>query len=337
MDWLAEQAAHNADGLALRFGSDRWRYADLDAAASKMCACLAAAGVVGGTHVGVLLPNCPDYLVLVHALLRVAAVLVPLNTRLTTTELRWQMEHADVALLICNADTAAIARVLECPWLELPGTEASAPARQSETHSNAQFLVFTSGTSGRPKAVQLTRSNILAGSQASAARLGVQAHDCWLLCMPLYHVGGLAAALRSCIYGTAIDLQAGFDVNMVCSAIAAGHITIVSLVPTMLQRLLAAGAAPPPSLRCVLLGGSAAPPELVHRALALGWPIFPTYGLTETAAQAVTATPAEALAKPSSVGRPLDGIRVEVLGSGGQQLPGEIGEIAVAGLTVMHG
>ena len=337
MDWLAEQAAHNADGLALRFGSDRWRYADLDAAASKMCACLAAAGVLGGTHVGVLLPNCPDYLVLVHALLRVAAVLVPLNTRLTTTELRWQIEHADVALLICNADTAAIACALECPWLELPGTEASAPARQIETHSNAQFLVFTSGTSGRPKAVQLTRSNILAGAQASAARLGVQAHDCWLLCMPLYHVGGLAAALRSCIYGTAIDLQAGFDVNMVCSAIAAGHITIVSLVPTMLQRLLAAGAAPPPSLRCVLLGGAAAPPELVHRALALGWPIFPTYGLTETAAQAVTATPAEALAKPSSVGRSLDGIRVEVLGSGGQQLPGEVGEIAVAGPTVMQG
>ena len=337
MDWLAEQAARNADGLALRFGSDRWRYADLDAAASKMCACLAAAGVVGGTHVGVLLPNCPDYLVLVHALLRMAAVIVPLNTRLTTTELRWQIEHADVALLICNADTAAIACALECPWLELPGTEASAPARQIETHSNAQFLVFTSGTSGRPKAVQLTRSNILAGAQASAARLGVQAHDCWLLCMPLYHVGGLAAALRSCIYGTAIDLQAGFDVNMVCSAIAAGHITIVSLVPTMLQRLLAAGSAPPPSLRCVLLGGAAAPPELVQRALALGWPIFPTYGLTETAAQAVTATPAEALAKPSSVGRSLDGIRVEVLGSGGPQPPGEVGEIAVAGPTVMQG
>ena len=155
--------------------------------------------------------------------------------------------------------------------------------------------------------------------------------------MPLYHVGGLAAALRSCIYGTAIDLQAGFDVNMVSSAIAAGHITIVSLVPTMLQRLLAAGSSPPPSLRCVLLGGAAAPPELVHRALALGWPIFPTYGLTETAAQAVTATPAEALAKPSSVGRSLDGIRVEVLGSGGQQLPGEVGEIAVAGPTVMQG
>ena len=184
MDWLAEQASHNADGLALRFGSDRWRYADLDAAASKMCACLAAAGVVGGTHVGGLLPNCPDYLVLVHALLRMAAVLVPLNTRLTITELRWQIEYADVALLICNADTAAVARVLECPWLELPGTEASAPARQSEIHSNAQFLVFTSGTSGRPKAVQLTRSNILAGAQASAARLGVKAHDCWLLCMP---------------------------------------------------------------------------------------------------------------------------------------------------------
>ncbi len=197
MDWLAEQAAHNADGLALRFGSDCWRYEDLDAAASKMCACLAAAGVVGGTHVGVLLPNCPGYLVLVHALLRMAAVIVPLNTRLTTTELRWQIEHADVALLICNADTAAIARALECPWLELPGTQASAPARQIETHSNAQFLVFTSGTSGRPKAVQLTRSNILAGAQASAARLGLLEHDCWLLCMPLYHVGGLAAALRT--------------------------------------------------------------------------------------------------------------------------------------------
>ena len=337
MDWLADQAARNPEGLAVRCGAARWRYAELDAAATEMAACLAAAGVVNGSHVAVLLPNCPEYLVLVHAVLSLAAVLVPLNTRLTRVELQWQIEHADVALLVCNASTAGFATVLDCPRLELPGTRATAPALRINARCDAQFLLFTSGTSGRPKAVQLTAANLLAGAQASAQRLGVMPDDCWLLCMPLYHVGGLAAALRSCIYGTAVELQAGFDADLVASAIASGQITIVSLVPTMLQRLLAAGAETVPNLRCVLLGGAAAPKELVLRALGRGWPVFPTYGMTETAAQAVTATPAGALAKPASVGRPLPGIGVEVLGSHGQPLmAGEVGEICVAGPTVMN-
>lgn len=337
MDWLADQAVRNPAALAVRFGTSRWCYADLDAAATEMAACLVAAGVVNGSHVAVLLPNCPEFVVLVHAVMRLAAVLVPLNTRLTKVELQWQIEYADVALLVCNAATADLAKVLDCPRLELPGTIATAPALRVKARCAAQFLMFTSGTSGRPKAVQLTSSNLLAGAQASAQRLGVMPNDCWLLCMPLYHVGGLAAALRSCIYGTAIELQAGFDASLVTAAIAAGHITIISLVPTMLQRLLAAGAEASSSLRCVLLGGAAAPAELVLRALALGWPIFPTYGMTETAAQAVTATPAGALAKPASVGWPLAGISVEVVGSRGQQLaPGEVGEICVAGPTVMN-
>lgn len=337
MDWLADQAVRNPAALAVRFGTSRWCYADLDAAATEMAACLVAAGVVNGGHVAVLLPNCPEFVVLVHAVMRLAAVLVPLNTRLTKVELQWQIEYADVALLVCNAATADLAKVLDCPRLELPGTIATAPALRVKARCAAQFLMFTSGTSGRPRAVQLTSSNLLVGAQASAQRLGVMPNDCWLLCMPLYHVGGLAAALRSCIYGTAIELQAGFDASLVTAAIAAGHITIISLVPTMLQRLLAAGAEASSSLRCVLLGGAAAPAELVLRALALGWPISPTYGMTETAAQAVTATPAGALAKPASVGRPLAGISVEVVGSRGQQLAaGEVGEICVAGPTVMN-
>ena len=337
MDWLAEQAARNPAALAVMFGTVRWRYANMDAAATEMAACLAAAGVVRGSHVAVLLPNCPEYLVLVYAVLRLGAVLVPLNTRLTKVELQWQIEHADVALLVCNAVTAGLSQALDCPRLELPGTKATAPALELRSRCDAQFLLFTSGTSGRPKAVQLTSGNILAGAKASAQRLGVMPNDCWLLCMPLYHVGGLAAALRSCIYGTALELQVGFDTSLVSSAIGAGHITIVSLVPTMLQRLLDAGAEALPNLRCVLLGGAAAPAELVRRALGRGWPIFLTYGMTETAAQAVTATPADALTKPASVGRPLAGITLSVVDSGGQQLaPGEVGEICVAGQTVMN-
>ena len=337
MDWLAEQAARNPAALAVMFGTVRWRYANMDAAATEMAACLAAAGVVRGSHVAVLLPNCPEYLVLVYAVLRLGAVLVPLNTRLTKVELQWQIEHADVALLVCNAVTAGLSQALDCPRLELPGTKATAPALELRLRCDAQFLLFTSGTSGRPKAVQLTSGNILAGAKASAQRLGVMPNDCWLLCMPLYHVGGLAAALRSCIYGTALELQVGFDTSLVSSAIGAGHITIVSLVPTMLQRLMDVGAGALPNLRCVLLGGAAAPAELVQRALGRGWPIFPTYGMTETAAQAVTATPADALAKLASVGRPLPGITVSVVDSRGQQLaPGEVGEICVAGQTVMN-
>jgi O-succinylbenzoic acid--CoA ligase len=112
----------------------------------------------------------------------------------------------------------------------------------------------------------------------------------------------------------------------------------VSLVPTMLARLLDAGWSPPPALRFVLLGGAPASESLIDRCAAADVPVHPTYGATETASQIATARPAEAFERPGTVGRPLDGIEVAVQGPSGDHVPpGTVGELVVSGPVVSPG
>ena len=155
-------------------------------------------------------------------------------------------------------------------------------------------VVFTSGSSGRPKGVVLSRAAAIAAAEASAARLGWRADDRWLLALPLAHVSGLAIVVRCLAARRPIVLGAPL-----ATALARHAITLASLVPSQLAALLADPAwRPPPSLRAVLLGGAAAAPALVAAARARGVPVHPTYGMTETFGQVATGddtTPADAV------------------------------------------
>jgi len=340
-DWLAHQARAHPQRLALIWEDERWTYAALDAEVTRLADHLAAHGVRPGDHVAAHMPNRPEYVFLIHALARLGAVLVPLNTRLTDEERRWQVEHADCNFLIEGRDARGELRVASCELrVRNLATRYSQLATPNSPLATPQSIIFTSGTTGRPKGAVLTFENHFWSAVASAFRLGVDPQDRWLLCMPLYHVGGMAIVLRSCLYGTAVVLHPRFDPAAVNEALEAQPITLVSLVPTMLHRLLETrGERPiPPTLRCILLGGAAAPPALLERCLALNLPVATTYGLTETASQVATATPAEVRRKPGTVGKPLPFTEVRILGEDGRELPpGEIGEIAVRGPTVMAG
>ena len=186
---------------------------------------------------------------------------------------------------------------------EAEGSTAHAQGLESQIQS----VVFTSGTTGAPKGVQLSFENLFWSATASSYRLGIDSEDRWLSCLPLYHVGGLAVVFRSCLYGTAIALQRRFELELFQRCLREDRVTLTSLVPTMLHRLLHSVHATvwPDSLRLVLLGGAAAGPALLQEAQETGAPVATTYGLTETASQVATALPGEVRCKPDSVGRPL--------------------------------
>jgi len=344
LDWLAHRAAISPQNVALIFQEQPWSYAALNRLVANLCAQLATAGVQAGQHVAVLMPNRVEYVGVVHALARLGAVLVPLNLRLTPAELRWQIKQANCVWLVCNHDTAATAAGLECPTLNLPALPPASNAQAWDSRplnlEAVQGVLFTSGTTGRPKGAMLTFNNHLWGATASAFRLGTGPADRWLLCMPLYHVGGIAILFRCCLYGTAVVLQAGFETGAVARALKTEGVSLVSLVPTMLHRLLESepdcltGSA----LRCILLGGAAASPTLQERCRRLNLPVATTYGLTEAASQVATALPEAATRLPGSVGRPLMFLQVQIVDQARQSLPaGETGEILVAGPTVMRG
>lgn len=347
MDWLKARVAATPDALALIIGQERWSYADLDRLVDQVCVGLHDK-VQPGQIVGVLLPNDLAYVCLIHAVARLCAILLPLNTRLTAAELAWQLEYTDCELLIYGGETAVVTKELSMAndQLSIVNSDSLFVENDGDFHrpkfalSNLQAIVFTSGTTGKPKGAMLTFANHFWSAMASAYRLGLHNDDLWLSCLPLYHVGGLAVIWRSCLYGTAVSLHPRFDVEAVSDDLDKNPITLISLVPTMVYRLLALrGERPfPSSLRLLLLGGAAATPDLVADCQRLGIPVATTYGLTEAASQVATMLPQDVVQKPGSVGKALMFSQVRIIDDNGASLPsGELGEIVISGPTVMAG
>ena len=347
---LQWRAARTPDASALESAAGRWTFADLHDRARRGAAWLAASVPPGDAPVGVLLPGDAEFAAWFHAIGLAGRVSLPLNLRLTAGELSRQLEDARVGWLLGAAGDVRLAelesrvpdlRACTVPALEsLPAPAGALPVDLAGPDPDATFTVlYTSGTSGRAKGACLSRANFLASAEASLERLGPVVSDRWLACMPLFHVGGLSILMRSLRFGGPVRLLPRFDAAEVSDALDAGDVAAVSLVPTMLSRLLAhRGIRPaPPGLRTVLLGGAAAAPELVARALAAGFPVCPTYGLTEACSQVATAPPPFAGATQPQAMRPLQGTELRIVHEGRDVAPGTPGEILVRGPTVMRG
>jgi O-succinylbenzoic acid--CoA ligase len=333
---------------ALITAARTWTYAALVEEALAVAARLAAWGVKSGDRVAMLSPNSADYVLLVHALLELGAALVPLNTRLTPNELRYQVQTAAPQLLIDAPETEALGRELSREVAAIPfevRTFRSVhldPVAHDQALNDDAAIIFTSGTSGRPKGARLTRRSLVNNALYSNARLSsdTPGDDRWLLTLPLYHVGGLSIVYRSFIAGqTLIVYEGSFEPERLALMLHQHQITHVSLVPTQLYRMLEAGIVLPSSLRVILLGGAAAAPDLLRRAFDLGLPIAPTYGMTEAASQIATLLPDDARHKPGSVGKALSPqTRIWVIDESGADLPAnEIGEIVIQSDTLMRG
>jgi O-succinylbenzoic acid--CoA ligase len=339
-DWLRARATATPEGIALIFNEESWTWRELDALTSRLCAKLKSLNIRPGAYIGVLMTNSPEAVIAVHALARAKCVMVPLNTRLTPVEMGWQLQQTGVGLLLHNTHTAEQAQklVVNCYQVnlsQLPEADAPAVAWPLEA---TQAIVFTSGTSGRPKGAEITFGNHYASATASAFRIGHHTNDIWLSILPLYHVGGLAVILRCTLYGITTLLHQRFDLHSIQLSFQQHSVTLISLVPTMLHRMLMESMHFPPSLRVVLLGGAAATPELLQQALDAAIPVTPTYGLTEASSQVATVRPGTATQKLGSVGRPLMFTEVVVVDEKRQPLPaGEYGEVVVRGPTVMRG
>jgi len=200
-------------------------------------------------------------------------------------------------------------------------------------------VIYTSGTTGRPKGAMLTYGNHWWSAMGSALNLGLHGDDRWLAVLPLFHVGGLSILMRGVIYGVPALVHERFDPVDVNRAIDEDGVTIVSVVASMLRRMFdARGDCPyPPTLRQVLVGGGPVPLPLLEECLRRGVPAVQTYGLTETASQAVTLAPADALRKPGSAGKPLLPNELRIERDGVPVGADEVGEIVLRGPTVTPG
>lgn len=375
-NWLLERASITPHRLALKDGDEQLSFAQLAAQVDEMAASLVTEGILPRQRISILAEGA-DLIQCLHAITRVGGVAVPLNARLNPVEHVAQLEAVNAVGLAfggVGASTAhylgmQLARHVEgiaasldplaltqsvqylclsehrdvtgqdgIPASDPPAGEHPALAESFELDS-IHAIIFTSGTTGVGKPVALTFGNHWWNAFGSALNLGSPAEDVWLGCMPLYHVGGISMLIKSVLYGVPIIVHRHFEAEAVDSELEAGNATMVSLVSTMLYRLIEhrGGRTFPDSLRCVLLGGGPIAPDLVQVAAEMALPIAPTYGLTETGSQAATLRPSDVWGHPRSAGRALLGVDVAIQRDGAPSDDTGIGEIIVRGPSVSPG
>jgi O-succinylbenzoic acid--CoA ligase len=304
--WLPRAAALRPDHPALidAHGAQT-TYAELRAHTLDAAAVLQAGGIERGDRVALAMPAGAHFLAALHATLMLGAAVVPIDLRLRAEEQAQRTRGAKLTV------TEPLQRTGEPDARTLDRLDVGAPAT----------IVHTSGTTAEPKEVSLTIGNWTWNALGSALALGVDSHDRWLCTLPLSHVGGLAILIRSAIYGTTVVLHERFDTEAALTAIERDEVTLASLVPTTLERLLDIGLKAPNPLRVALIGGGPLAPVLAAQAQEAGIPVAQTYGMTEACSQVATSLPGE----PDTAGRPLVGQRVEIAPDG---------EILVAGPNV---
>jgi O-succinylbenzoic acid--CoA ligase len=277
-------AARDApDAVALHVGRERYTFAQL---ADLVQARRADLGPE-------LVPGRPVPLVGRNTLERVIALYTLLEARVPVLLLHPKLTAAERAAEIAATERAA-------------GTLAG----------DAAVIMYTSGTTGQARGAVLTRAALLASAQASAANMGWEPDDCWLLAMPIARVGGLSILTRCLVARRAVALAPSFDAALVPAWIEQWRTTLASMVPTMLALVFERFPdwRPPPFLRAVQVGGAEAPPRLLKEAARRKVPVVLTYGCTETCSQVVV-TPYEQRFNPAQggTGRPLPGAEVRVV------------------------
>jgi o-succinylbenzoate---CoA ligase len=279
-----EPAIVGADGT-VTFG-------ELDRRVSATAQCLEELGLGSGGRLALYLPKDQRYFVLLLALIRAGGVACPIGTSVPPRGVAPLLRRAACDALVSEDEMNAGVRTLRPEMLlsDEPAQSLSEPLHLSP--DQPATIVFTSGSTGAPKAVLHTFGNHACSALGSNANIALAPGDRWLHSLPLYHVGGLSILFRCLLAGAAIVIpEPGTPLGR---AIAEGGATHVSLVSTQLLRLLKE-CTPLDGLKAVLLGGGPVPASLLDEALARGLPIHTSYGLTEMASQ-VTATPPDASA-----------------------------------------
>lgn len=283
------------DRLALTFG-------ELAERVRRVVAGLRARADLHEGPIAMVAENDLTTLVRIHALVALGTPALLLHPRLTRPERTALVESTGAVGTLGSGEPPDAPRD--------PGPDPVVPPPDERSLA----IVPTSGTGGAPRGVVLSRRAFRASATASAANLGWIEEDRWLLPLPVAHVGGLSIVTRCLLARRPVVLATGAEPGALVEAVSRHRVTLLSLVPTMLSRILRLepGALPPEHLRAVLLGGAAAPPALLEEAADRGWPVLTTYGLTEGCSQVTTQTRGTVNRGELGSGRPLPGVELRI-------------------------
>jgi long-chain acyl-CoA synthetase len=360
---LTETARSAPDHPVAVFDGGRLTYRELDQASDRVAAALAVAGIEPGDRVALQLPNIPQFLISYFGILKAGGVVVPLNVLLRAPEVAFHLSDSGARALITwegvlseaakGAEAAGVEAIYAVghvgaagalPFEGLLGDTAPSGGMVTRQPTDTAVIVYTSGTTGRPKGAELTHIQLYMNADIPGRLFDVQPDDIVVAVLPLFHVFGLSSIMDCCVrFGCTMSLIPRFSPAAVLTAIQRDRATIFEGVPTMFTDLLSypeLGSYDLSSLRVAISGGASIPaPVLDAFEERLGLVILEGYGMSETAAT-MTFNPSAAERRPYSVGKPIWGTQTQVWDDEGRPLPPgpeHVGEIVTRGLHVMKG
>ncbi len=313
-------AAHKHGAIrAIDSAEQQLTYAQLENRVIQLAKSLRRLGIRRGERVGLLATVNANTVIGFWALLRIGATVCPVNPRWPSAAIQQAWRLTDTHRILSDREWA---EMIDATYAQ----PAVIPTEIAKIDTPLATIVFSSGSQTSPKAIAHQLDAHLASARGANTNLPLSTGDGWLLSLPMFHVSGLGVLFRCTLAGATIVLPTS-DPSIV-GQVERGRPTHVSLVPTQLSRWLAHAHHAANFLKAVLLGGAPLPSELIERAWVAGWPLYTTYGLSETASQVTTTQPNASIEELRTAGRVLPGRVLKIASNN---------EILVRGATMFDG
>ncbi len=352
---LTASAERSPDAPAIRLGEAELSYAELDDRSARLATLLDEKGVGQSDRMGVMLPNVPDFPVAYYGVLRAGAIVVPMNVLLKRREIAFYLEDSGAKLLLAwhgfaeEAREGAAEAGAELVEVEpaafaaaLAGLEPTPEVAETDEDDTAVIL-YTSGTTGKPKGAELTHANLARNADVSSrTTCEIAGGDVVLGSLPLFHSFGQTVAMNASLsVGACLTLVPKFDPGEALATMQRDSVTHFYGVPTMFGALLhhpERESFDTSSLRTCITGGASMPVEVLRGfEEAFGAVVLEGYGLSETSPVASSNHPGKER-KPGSIGTPIEGVEMQVVDENDEPVAqGEVGEIVIRGHNIMKG
>jgi long-chain acyl-CoA synthetase len=352
---LTDSAARHPERTAIKLDDGALSYAQLDETSARLAGLLAQHGFRPGDRVGVMLPNVPYFPIVYYGILRAGGTVVPMNVLLKEREVAYYLGDSGAKLLLAwhdfgeearpgaEAAGAALVEVAPRAFAEQIGAAPLRPEMADVAGEDTAVILYTSGTTGKPKGAELTHANLAVNARTNVETLvRFTEEDVVLGALPLFHSFGQTCGMNSIVLaGGCLTLLPRFDGRRALEVMARDRVTVFMGVPTMYSAMLAVPAEERPdtsSLRLCVSGGASLPVELLRAFEAqFGGAILEGYGLSETSPIASFNHP-ERERKPGSIGTPIKDVQMRVVDEHDRDVPvGEVGEIVIKGPNIMKG
>jgi long-chain acyl-CoA synthetase len=352
--FLSGSAEKFPDEIGIRLDDIALPYSAMEQMSQRVAGLLASKGIGRGDRVCVMLPNVPHFPMVYYAVLRLGAIVVPMNVLLTSREIKHYMTDSGAKLILVWNDFAPeavtageeagveVLPVETGPFLEMVGASDPVEEIAEVEPDDTAVVLYTSGTTGQPKGAELTHNNIRSNVESCLSLFDPTNEDVVFGGLPLFHIFGQTVTMNVVIsVGGEVTLLPRFDADKALEIVERDKVTIFMGVPTMYAAMLHSPKRKDydiSSLRLCVSGGAALPMEILSAfEKELGSPIIEGYGLSETSPVASFGR-LDMEQKPGTIGVPIDGVQMRVVDEEGNELPpGEKGELQIKGPNVMKG